>query len=99
MTNTFSGARRLIELDTDMVSLPHATTNVGPSLESSKLYLNHALNTTPEHKAQTHACKHTHMYKYIYRDRAHLSKVSRAKVAIFLESASKIDDRPIDPLV
>lgn len=46
MTNTFSGAKRLIELDIEMVSLPHATTNVGPSLESSKLYLNHAPHKT-----------------------------------------------------
>jgi hypothetical protein len=33
MTNTLSGANLLIKLEYDMVSQPHATTNVGPSLE------------------------------------------------------------------
>lgn len=32
MTNTLSEANFLIELEYDMVSQPHATTNVGPSL-------------------------------------------------------------------
>jgi hypothetical protein len=57
MTNTLSGARRLTELDIETVSLPHATTNVGPSLESSKLYLKHALNTTQHQSTER---RHVH---------------------------------------
>nr|GMD86780.1 hypothetical protein Iba_chr14bCG9370 [Ipomoea batatas]GMD89839.1 hypothetical protein Iba_chr14dCG3910 [Ipomoea batatas] len=31
---TFSGANRFIELPVDIVSLPDATTNIGPSLKN-----------------------------------------------------------------
>jgi hypothetical protein len=34
MTNTLSGAKKLMELAYDMVSLPQATTSVGPSLKA-----------------------------------------------------------------
>jgi len=33
MTKTFSDAKRFMELAVEMVSLPHATTNNGPSLD------------------------------------------------------------------
>jgi len=39
MTNTLSEATFLIKLEYDMVSQPHATTNVGPSLEEKLIVI------------------------------------------------------------